>query len=243
LQKKATKKPVKPSVESALVETSSSYPPPSEADVVKATERAQAAKGKSVGKTSQDVSFSERVSTLYDTLNFQEMVVFGISISLMILGLVLGITISWIIPGPLAFASIFLAIIAFAMLRERQKLQRNLISLVLIHGKISLNEVSELLGVPNSRIINAYLDVTYDNEGVIYFDTPTSLFIAGDATSASRTQQVQQTQQTQSRVVGQETINRKSITSNGGALICSYCGYENKANAVFCASCGASQTK
>ena len=233
-QKKKAKKPAQVST---TVETTPSYTPPPKEAVARATERAKTVKAKKVGKTDQEASLSERVSKLYDSLNFQEMVIFGVAIALMILGLVLGITISWIIFGPLAFVSIIVGILAYAMLSERQKLQRNLISLVLLHGQISLTEASKLLGVPGSRLINAYLDVTYDNEGVLYFDTPTSLFIAGEATSVSNSQQ------NRTRVVEQETIKRKSTTSNGGALICSYCGYENKANAVFCASCGASLTK
>jgi ABC-type multidrug transport system fused ATPase/permease subunit len=223
--------------ESTSAETVPSYSHPPEDAIARATQRAQVAKGKRVKKEAEEVPFSERVSKLYDTLNFQEMVIFGVAIALLILGLVLGITISWIIFGPLAFVSIILGIISYAMLSERQKLQRNLISLVLLHGQISLKEASELLGVQSSRLINAYLDVTYDNEGVLYFDTPTSLFITGEIISVSSTQK------NQTRVVERETIKRQSTTSNGEVLICSYCGFENKTNAVFCASCGASQTK
>jgi len=238
-KKRTVKEPVAetPSPVSTPAESAPSYSLPPEEAIAKATQRAKAAKVTKTAKKSQEVTFAEKVSKLYDSLNFQEMVVFGVAIALMILGFVLGITISWIIFGPLAFVSIILGILSYAMLSDRQKLQRNLISLVLLHGRITLKEVSDLLGVSSPRIINAYLDVTYDNEGVLYFDTPTSLFISGEVSSASISQQPQ------TRVTERETMNRQSTTSNGNVLICSYCGYENKDKAVFCASCGASLTK
>jgi hypothetical protein len=113
---------------------------------------------------------------IFEEMNFAERLIGGIAIAFLTLGVVFGITISWIIFGPLAFVAVILLAVSYSIYFQRKKLENDLVSIVKIHGQISLADTCRLLGSKPEKIISTYLDHRFASEEIV-FDPSNSMFI------------------------------------------------------------------
>ncbi|MHA1910503.1 MAG: hypothetical protein ACTSYA_02300 [Candidatus Kariarchaeaceae archaeon] len=113
---------------------------------------------------------------IFEEMNFAERLIGGIAIAFVTLGIVFGITISWIVFGPLAFVAVILLALSFSIYFQRKKLENDLISIVKIHGQLSLADTCRLLGHKPEKIISAYLDLQFSSDEIV-FEPSSSMFI------------------------------------------------------------------
>jgi lipopolysaccharide export LptBFGC system permease protein LptF len=114
---------------------------------------------------------------IFEEMNFAERLLVGIAIAFVTLGIVFGITISWIVFGPLAFVAVILLAVSFSIYFQRKKQETDLVSIVRIHGQLSLADACRLLGRSPEKIISTYLDLGFTSEEIV-FEPSSSMFVA-----------------------------------------------------------------
>jgi len=75
----------------------------------------------------------------------------------------------------LAFVAVILFAVSLSIYFQRKKLENDLISIVKIHGQISLADTCRLLGKKPEVVISTYLDLRFTSEEIV-FDPSNSVF-------------------------------------------------------------------
>jgi uncharacterized paraquat-inducible protein A len=172
---------------------------------------------------------------IYKRMSFLGILFAGIGVAWLVFGIVFGLTISGILFVVFAFIAMIFFVLSLAFLQLNEKQKKKLISLVTVHKKISVEDASKLLGQSPEILIKNYVSILdTSNKDKIRYDPSTREFFAASvefiSPNSSHT----------SKPSFESIANSVQTNSKGD---CSYCGFENKKEAVFCASCGASMNK
>ena len=177
------------------------------------------------------VSFNE----ISQRMSFMELLFVGIGVAWFVFGIIFGLTISWILFVLFTFIAMIFFILSLSFLQHTEKQKRKLISLVLVHKQISIDEASNLLGQSSKTLIKNYVSIleTQDIDKIKYDPSAKIFFVTGVKLSST-------TNRTSSKPSFESVAKSVQVRSK---VVCSYCGHENKKEATFCASCGASIVK